>query len=365
MNKYVNDVINAAFFSGELTEEQKAYIIEGYTEETRKELLATAKKKKVLPVTSRLMLQLGIDEETWKTHYCFFRDRNIAIAQLMDKLFQAFQDTGVVRICAYENYGAMLAADTDIALYSSGDVDLFADVEQKQQIEQVLAGFSYYPVRDDNDDRHIATEFSKEQGLVSINVAWKPLIRHSLPMKADTTKHFHWETMGFYKETAIRLPCPETMLYLCFLRIAVHGYSRSPDIRLYIDTYNATRNNPNWKTVMQWAKEDGMVTKFATVAAIARDLIGIDVPEFVLEYAQKDPYSQKILQIAYDFQAHSLRYDPSGLQLLKLEAASDNRSVAALVLQMLFPPAGWLTEYYLSPKERPLRKYINYYKHLL
>ena len=209
------------------------------------------------------------------------------------------------------------------------------------------------------------TEFCRENGLIRINVAWKPLRRLRLPMKTDTAKYFHWANMGYYKDTAIRLPEPETLLYLCFLRIAVHGYSRSPDIRLYIDTYNATRNNPDWEKVMQWAKADGMTTKFVTVAAIAHDLIGIDVPAFVLEQASKDSYCQKILAIAYDFENHTLRYDPSGLQLLKLEAASDNCSVAAQVLRMLFPPADWLAEYYLSPGEKDYKKYLNYYKSLL
>lgn len=348
-----------------LSAREAEYIKDNYTEENRKQLIQTAKKKKVLPVVGKMMVSLQLDKVYWEKHYLFFKDRNLAVTQLMDKVFAAFEAAGVRRICAYENYGAMLAAGTDIALYSSGDVDLFADITQKTGIEQVLADYRYYPVCDDNNEKGIATEYLKEDGLIRINVAWKPLVRHSLPLKVNATGRFDWERMGYYQDTAIRVPGPETLLYLCFLRIAVHGYSRSPDIRLYIDTYNATYNQPDWETVMKWAEEDGVTTKFVTVAAIAHDLIGIDVPEFVLEQAKKDPDCRKILAIAYDFENHTLRYDPSGFQLIKLEAASDNCSVARLLLRMLFPPSGWLTEYYLTPGEKNFRKYINYYKHLL
>lgn len=348
-----------------LSDAETAYIQENYTEENRELIIKTATKKKVLPVVGKLLMSAQVDVEYWGEHYLFFKTRNTEVTQLADHIFSAFSRNGITRICAYENYGSMLAADTDIALYSSGDIDLFADIGEKKKIEQSLADFGYYPVKDNNDLRGIVTEFIKEDGLIRINVAWKPLIRHSLPMKADTARYFDWDNMGFYKDTAIRLPGPETFLYLCFLRVAVHGYSRSPDIRLYIDTYNATRNDPNWETVMGWAKADGMTTKFVTVAAIAHDLIGIDVPDFVLEQAKCDPDCQKILGIAYDFENHTLRYDPSGLHLIKLEAASDNLSVAALLLQMMFPSSDWLTEYYLTPGEKPFKKYINYYKRLL
>lgn len=365
MNLYVDKLINMAFYTKPLSQAQEDFILAGYTPENAQELIRVATKKKVLPVVGKLMSRLGVDAQFWEEQYRFFEKRNQEITRLMAEVFQAFTEAGVTRICAFENYGAMLAADTDIALNSSGDVDLYAQPDQKEQIVQVLAGFGYKPAGNVADQRNIMTEFTAPDAIVCINVAWKPLRRYALPMKADTARYFDWENMGFYKDTAIRLPSLETFLYLCFLRVAVHGYSRSPDIRLYIDTYNATRNDPNWETVMGWAKADGMTTKIVTVAAIAQDLIGIDVPDFVLEQAKCDPDCQKILDIAYDFENHTLRYDPSGLQLIRLEAASDNLSVAALLLQMLFPSSDWLSEYYLTPGEKAFKKYINYYKHLL
>ena len=245
MNRYVDETIKLAFSAKTLTAEQIRFIKEGYSAENAKELLRVATKKKVLPVVGKLLGGIDVDAIVWEEKYQQFKLRNQQITRLMAEIFQAFEQAGVQRICVFENYGAMLAAGTDIGLYASGDVDLYALPEQKDDIIRVLAGFGYMPAGDELDRRCIMTEFIRQDGIIRINVAWKPLRRFSLPVRVNTAKYFDWERMGYYQDTAIRVPGPETLLYLCFLRIAVHGYSRSPDIRLYIDTYNATYNQPD------------------------------------------------------------------------------------------------------------------------
>lgn len=364
MNEYVNKTINYAFSVTPPTEETKQFIAAGYTRENREELIRITTKKKVLPVVGKMMMGLKIDSDFWEGHYRKFKDRNTRVTELITDIFAAFQSNGITRICAFENYGAMLAAGTDIALYSSGDVDLYAEIDQKEAIICVMDTFGYKPTMDDINKRNIMTEFLKDDGIIRVNVAWKPLRRFSLPFKAQTAKYFKWSEMGYYQNTSIRVPSPETLLYLCFLRIAVHGYSRSPDIRLYIDTFNASYNQPNWNQVLQWAKADGVYTKFATVAAVAHDLIGLDVPEQVLRFAQTDRYSQRILKITYDFENHTLKYDPSGLNLLKVEAASDNRSIVGEIFSMLFPTREWVKEYYQNKDENTIAAYKRYYQRL-
>lgn len=365
MNEYVNRTINYAFWVNPLTKEAKQFISAGYTKSNKEELLRVASKKKVLPVVGKMMMELDIDRDLWEVHYRSFKERNICITKLVAAIFVAFQSNGITRICVFENYGAMLAAGTDIALYSSGDIDLYAEVDQKESIIRVMGFFGYKPTMDAIDRRNIMTEFLKDDGIIRINVAWKPLRRFSLPIMVQTAKYFQWDDMGYYKNTFIRVPSPETLLYLCFLRIAVHGYSRSPDIRLYIDAFNASYNHPNWNQVIEWAKYDKVYTRFATVAAIAHDLIGLDVPNSVLVHVRQDKFAQRILAITYDFEEHSLRYDPSGVSLLKVEAASDNRCVVSEVFCALFPPKEWIKEYYQNEDESIVVAYKRYYKRML
>lgn len=365
MNQYVNRTINYAFCTKPLSETEKEFIREGYTKKNASELIQVATKKKVLPVVGKMLLSLDIDSALWSEHYNYFKKRNIEITNLADRIFDDFSKAGISRICAFENYGALLSADTDIALYSSGDIDLYADVTFKNEIIDVLKQYGYKPAGDASDERNIMTEFKKENSIIRINVAWKPLRRMMIPFKADTSKYFEWEDMPYYKNTSIRLPSKETLLYLCFLRIAVHGFSRSPDIRLYIDTFNASRNNPNWDEVMEWASNDNVLTKFATVAIIAHKLIKLDIPDEVLQLEQKDSYIQSILNACYDTEQNSLRYDPTGIKLLKVEAASDNKSLLEEVVSIVIPPSKWIKEYYCLPEEKVTKGYIRYYKRLL
>lgn len=365
MNEYANRAINLAFCTKPLSDEEKVYIIDGYNDENKQEIVKIATKKKVLPVVGKMFVSLKVDEDFWSEKYSFFLHRNLQVTKLVADVFKKFHDNGIDRICAFENYGAMLAAETDIALYSSGDVDLYADVAQKTEIENVMALFGYYPTQDDSHRRNINTEFLQKDGIIRINIAWKPLRRYLLPISLNAAKYFNWQEMKYYKDTDIRVPSPETLLYMCFLRIAVHGYSRSPDIRLYIDTFNSSRNNPDWQMVLNWSKADNVKTKFIAVAAIANDLIKLPVPGYVLDEAKKDRYTQLILKETYDFENHTLIYDPSGLKLLKVEAASDQRSVAGEIVCMLFPPRKWLCEYYHDDGVKWYKKYVNYYKRLL
>lgn len=365
MNEYVNQTINYAFSVNKISEEAKQFILTGYTNDNREALIHVATKKKVLPVVGKLMMQMGVDWDLWNGYYRYFEERNTRVTELVTDVFAAFKSEGITRVCAFENYGALLAAGTDIALYSSGDVDLYAESDQKEEIIRVMGTFGYKPTMDATNRRNIMTEFLKDNGIIRVNIAWKPLRRFSLPFKAQTAKYFKWDEMSYYQNTSIRVPTPETLLYLCFLRIAVHGYSRSPDIRLYKDTFNASYNQPNWNQVIEWAKCDEVYTKFASVAVIAHDLIGLDVPEPVLSFAKKDKYAQRILAITYDFERHTLKYDPSGVSLLKVEAASDNRSVVGEIFSMLFPAKEWVKEYYQNENENIMTAYKRYYKRLL
>ena len=366
MNQYSNTVVNFAFcVDCSNTDELKEFIRSNYTEENRLALIEDAQRRKVLPVVGKKMVELNIDVDFWSGQYQYYLERNQKVTALLADIFCAFSEEGIRKICAYENYGALLSSGVDIALYSSGDVDLFADISERERISQTLEKFEYYPTDDWNNKQGICTEYLKENGIIRINVAWKPLIRYSLPIKSGFEKYFVWDEMRYYKETAIRLPSTETLLYLCFLRIAVHGYSRSPDIRLYIDTYTSSRHNPDWKTVMRWAKEDGVLTKFCAVAAIANNLIKLEVPDYVLRTAENDKYVRKILKLTYDSNESSLLYYPSGWTLLKIEAASDSRNILQEMFTMVCPPVSWLREYFGNCDENLLRVLIRYYKHFL
>ena len=160
MNTYTNNIINYAFRVTPLTEEEKLYVINNYSLENAADLKETLKTKKVRPVVGKMMVGLGIDTEYWDKEYNFFLNRNKAVIEEIDHIFGELQKSGVTKIIAYENFGALLSSGTDTALYSSGDVDLFADVSQKDMIVQVMESLGYKPTIDFHHERNIMTELS-------------------------------------------------------------------------------------------------------------------------------------------------------------------------------------------------------------
>lgn len=365
MNDYTNKVINYAFRVTPLTEDEKSYVVDSYTSKNATDLKETLKKKKVRPVVGKMMVSLGVDEEYWKNEYDYFLNRNKAVISEIDRIFCELRKNGITRIIAYENFGALLSSGSDLALYSSGDVDLFAGVSYKDEITQIMQSLGYKPTLDFHDERKIMTEYLKEDGIIRVNIDWIILRRMMFPIKVSLDDVINWSQLRKYKTTNINLPSKEALLFLCLLRIAVHGFSRSPDVRLYIDIQNCVCVNPDWEKVIAWAKRDKVLTKVISVAYIAHYLNGVEVPEYVLELAENDKYAQQIISICYDTKNRTLKYDPAGMDLMRVEAASDNRSLTGELLAMFFPSKKWLKEFYEKDGDSYVRKYINYYKRLI
>lgn len=365
MNTYSNTVINYAFRVVPLTETEKAFVKEGYTPENEADLKETLKTKKVRPMVGKMMVALGVETDYWRKEYDFFAKRNRKVIAEVSNVFKALKGKGQTRIIAYENFGAMLSAGTDTALFSSGDVDLFADVKDKEAINRVMEALGYKPTNDIYHQRSIMTEYLKEDGVIRINIDWIILRRMMFPIRLKIDDVIDWNNLRTYKDTFIKLPSVKALLYLCMLRIAVHGFSRSPDVRLYIDAHNVACVNPDWEKVLEWAKRDGNLTKFTAVSYIAHYLNGVSVPEKVLKLAEEDKYAQKIISICYDKENRSLKYDPAGKLLFEVEAASDNRSLLGELMTVLFPSSKWLTDFYLAEGEPSYKKYINYYRRLI
>lgn len=365
MNEYTNKVINFAFRVTPLTEDEKSFVKDSYFPENATDLKETLKTKKVRPVVGKMMVSLGVDEVYWNSEYEYFLNRNKAVISEIDSIFSELRKNGITRIIAYENFGALLSSDTDVALYSSGDVDLFADVSSKDEITKIMQSLGYTPTLDFHDERKIMTEYLKKDGIIRVNIDWIILRRMMFPIKISLEGVLNWSQLRKYKTTNINLPSKEALLYLCLLRIAVHGFSRSPDVRLYIDIQNCVCVDPDWDKVIAWAKRDEVLTKVVAVAYIAHYLNGVAVPEYVLELAENDKYAQQIINICYDANNRTLKYDPAGMDLMRMEAASDNRSLPGEFLAMLFPSKNWLKEFYQKPGDGCASKYINYYKRLI
>ena len=75
-----------------------------------------AKKGKILPFAAKTLTELGLDTDFWNGVLSQYRQRNCAIVSLLDRAYEALEQTGVKKMFVSENFGALLSAGEDLAL---------------------------------------------------------------------------------------------------------------------------------------------------------------------------------------------------------------------------------------------------------
>lgn len=353
-------------FSLEIPDEQlRDSTHRSYSAQVREEILELSKQRKYTPFIAKHLVSLGIDEPFWSEQYRFYQDRNERILAFIIDLFEVFYHQGIQTVFAYENFGGLLSSGSNLALYSSGDVDLCADKSEFDQINDVMLkrGFE---LKQASDSQHQIFRVAY-QGKIGdmdyrINLMFKPLVRYRMPVgvNAELTDA---ENMRFYRDTHIRIPKQEVLLYLNMMRISVHGYVRSPDMRLYVDVYNCSRGQVDWQQVVSWAKQDGNLNRIIAVAYTANCLFGTSVPRWLLN--MKDDKSLKaasLIRIICDESKKRLKTSPGRMERQLMEYYSDGCGFVRGILYSIFPQKKWLIEYYGSAEKGLLYAYGRYLK---
>lgn len=337
-----------------------------YSAQVRDEILELCKTKKYTPVVARYLIDLGIETDFWQAKYDEFLERNRRILDFVSRLFDLLAEKGITSPVVYENFGALLESGTDIALYASGDVDLCANMAEYAAIAGTMEALGFTESQGDVRFYHtFRTGFGGKIGDMDyrINVMFTPLVRYKLPIRISNTI-LTPEDFRFYENTKIRIPTTEMLLYLNLLRISAHGYVRSPDIRLYVDIYNATVRDPDWQKILAWAKSDGTTIRVAVAAGIAHHMLGTHVPDAVLSLLNSK-MAGALMDVVYDSKRKMLKLHPSRLDRFRTEFYSDGHGMIRGILSMLFPDRKWLREYYAVGKEPLLKSYIRYLGYLV
>lgn len=368
MNDYYNTIINSAFKACGLSKKEKEIIIQGYNATSKKEIYNISKDKKILPFIGTLMCSLSLDYLFWNEVVSQYRKRNQYMIEILAKIFSSFKRNGINKIFVYENIGALLASNSNIELFASGDIDLYADPAERECIERALAENGFYIKRSSYSRELVASEYYnnnlKEHFYISI--MWQPLSRNKLPFDIDIDYCIDWGNLAKYRDTDITLPSPEALMYLCILHVSVHGYSRAPGIRLYIDIYNISKVDLNWGKVIDFAKHDNYLIRVVTVCIISKELLSINIPESIISYRnQHKKKIEKILKIVYDRARQSLNYNPPLYELIKIEAYSDNKSLIGGIFGMMFPSPKWIRKYYIAGGNNLLVGYLKHLKNLM
>jgi hypothetical protein len=352
-----------------LSVEEIAVIKEGYKAEGRENIHYFAVKQKVVPFIAHLFYKLKIDESYWEKIHGDYTRRNTKILQALDNIFFCLEKMGADKVFIYENFGALLASDSCIGCFNSGDVDLYAEVYQKKIVTEVLAQNGFFPKPTSHSAETIKTEYYNsnifEKGF-GINVMWKPMSRTKLPFVMDIANSIEWCRLSIYQGTHIKTPEVSALMYLCLLHISIHSFLRSPAIRLYIDVDRVALKNPDWDRIAEFALKDHTFVRAFTAAILTKRLLGTYIPENIEKtFIQENKNILRLLSFTFDRDNNFLRKEPSQLGILLIEILSSDKNWIHSLARIFMPSSSWIREYYLHDGSPLIAGYIRHLKGLI
>lgn len=343
------EIYRAAYQHTKLSEDQKSKIIEIYMRDGRNAIYEAAKVKKLVPAISCLMCKLEVDLDFWKPIADDYRNRNLRVISCLDEMYSVLNRNGVKHIAVVENFGALLSSTQDLAMFGSGDLDEYALPEERDKIYSILKknGYSIDEVKAGEIivSSSIRRDDFPEGFYFGIN--WDVTNRVNLPSFSANGDFIGWDKCRYYKDTEIRLPSPEGLMYVCLMHIAVHGFCKAPDIRLYYDIANAAEQGLDWNVLANWAKRDGNSVKIAVAAFLAHKMLGVQIPDFVFEIGN-EKQKNRLLKTIYIDSDNRLNDFPNKLARIKIDIYSEDKGWFAGVLNIFFPDSGWIKRRYGS-----------------
>lgn len=352
------------------SDEEKAKLEFHYESVGRMEILDFAKRCKIVPFIANLFSKLDIDGEYWKRQIDVYQKRNHEIVDILSQIFMGLHTEHVYEVFVYENFGALLSSGTDLSLFSSGDVDLYADRCNRDVIYHVMAKHGFVSKNQGKQSEIVKTEFFHE-GLFEkgfgLNVMWTPMSRLKLPFHMDLQYCVTAQTLEKFDSTEISYPPKEALLYLCLLHISIHSYARSPDIRLYIDIVNMCKLNIDWRKVLEYAEHDHMIIRVITASILTNKLLAVEIPDYVMNY-KSGLYKKQVsnlIKMIYDDERNCLKYEPRGIAVLLIEMWSSDSGPFVEFFNILFPDVKWVKQFHEGETRNVICAYLKHIRNLL
>lgn len=345
-NKFCTLLVSGAFTQTDDSD----YIKRCYYALGKEKVCELAKNKKILPFAAKTLSLIDADAGFWKDILDKYAARNNKIIEFLDKAYAAMETEGVKKVFLSENFGALLAADGDTALFASGDVDNYAPAEEKEKIYAAMRSIGC-KIKERYAVKHqIAAEFFPDKKFslpenFYFSLDFYPLARLKLPCFIKADNFVNWSKLAAYRDTHIKLAPPEALAYICLMHVSLHSFLRAPDTRLYVDLYNVSRLNPDYAAVAKWCRRDKTCTRAAVAARLSNKIMHTDIPGIITENGRN---TDKLTEYVYDKKENCLKREPNKLKIMKIDIMCNDKSDLCGIGEIIFPDTEWMKKTYGS-----------------
>jgi hypothetical protein len=323
--------------SKSFVDEDKRLLLECYTNYGREFFEKIALDNKIVPFVAHVFIDLNCDVRFWQEQHDCYVQRNYAIKALLESLFSEMPEYSVRTVTLTENFAVVLTSDACIGCFCSGDVDLSADICER---DNIITWFKKFEFLSKDPDRLIG-EYSGQSmqfynaeainGGFWINVIWKPVTRAFLIQGKYEIRLARDRQLALTKNnSSIRILDDTSLLYFCALHISAgHYFTLSPGLRLYVDIDRLARSvELNWDDIVNWEIEDDAGIRISMIMYLSSKILKTPIPEIFLLNIQKNRRSRRLLKYLYNEETKQIQGKSSIFRRLYIELASDNRNLA-------------------------------------
>tara|TARA_B110000014_G_C20056754_1_gene550069 strand:- start:57 stop:1112 length:1056 start_codon:yes stop_codon:yes gene_type:complete len=297
-------------------------------------------KENIVPFASHIFIFLKCDESYWKKEHDLFLKRNTIIKSTLDSIFNKSNSAGIKSLTLTENFASLLLSKSCLGCFSSGDVDLSADISEKDKIILCMKSVRFFV-----DKRKKSSSITEKQCTMFyndsiidsglwINVVWVSVTRSFLDQKKFNTRLYSSRlNPTIIDNTDIRVLSPTSLLYFCALHIAAgHYYTLSPGIRLYVDIDRLVLNfKINWDQIIKWEKEDNSGIRISMVLFLCKNLLKTKIPNKVFKKILDD--SAELKSYLYNPKSMMIQKNGGRINRLYVELASKSRNLVTFLIE--------------------------------
>ena len=296
-------------------------------------------KENIIPFASHIFIFLKCDESYWKKEHDLFLKRNKKIKLTLDSIFNTSNTAGIKSLTLTENFASLLLSKSCLGCFSSGDIDLSADISEKNKIISCMKSIGFFV-----DKRKKSSSIAEKQCTMFyndsiidsglwINVVWVLVTRFFLDQKKFNARLYYSRlNPTIIDNTYIRVLPPTSLLYFCALHIAAgHYYTLSPGIRLYVDIDRLVSNfKINWDDIIKWEKEDNSEIRISMVLCLCKNLLKTKIPNRVFKKISDD--SAELKTYLYNPKSMTIQKNGNKINRLYVELASKRTNLLLFLI---------------------------------
>ena len=313
----------------------------------KEELYAFAKKKKVLPYAAHRLMHAGCEIAFWTDIHNEYLVRNQKVVDLLERVFVAFAEAGINKVCVSENFATVLSSGACLGCFSSGDVDFYCDDVDVDALHAVMESMGFVWSDRHKRKKSFAREYVSKDAIGEefwLNFQWKPMTRKKTHLydQRYILKRYHtlFDFVECYPGTHIKYFSPEAALYLNCVHIASgHYYILAPGMRLYADVDRLVRQRKlDWNLVKTWVEKDWLGLRYDMVLRLCLAFLKSPLGEEIFTAEIKGKRFWKLYHFLIDSNTEDFRLPAKGIVpylffLTKVELMSDGTDVVRALLK--------------------------------